>query len=809
MANKKNPDEKTDADAAVLTTENPLALPDQFLPEQLHIIATDTRPLFPGQVQLLIIPQDPWGETLQRIAKTPQRVLGWCYVADAEPEKARSEDFPAVGCAVRLHNFQTLEGKIQCAAQGLKRFRIASWMSEKKPFLAQVHYPTTPQPPRNTELQAYSRTILQLLRELAQISPLHNEELRRHLEQLRLGSPELLADFAATLSSTDGAKLQEILETLPLVRRMEKVLPLLNEELQINRLQKEITTQVNKKIETQQREFFLREQLKAIQKELGLRKDDRTVVQEKFNTRAAKLKLPPEARERYQEELDKLAVLEPGAAEDAMTRTYLDWLTSIPWGVFTGKPIKTARARKLLNEHHYGLQEVKQRIIEFLAVEAFKEETRGSILLLVGPPGVGKTSIGRSIATALERHFYRFSLGGITDEAEIKGHRRTYIGAMPGKFLQALKAAGSADPVIMLDEMDKIGTSYRGDPAAALLEVLDPEQNASFLDHYLDLRVDLSRVLFIGTANQDATVPAPLRDRMEVIRLPGYLADEKVAIAQQHLWPRLLQRHGVPPKRLSITTAAMGHVVQHYTREVGVRGLEKQLACIVRKNVLSMLDKPRFKKRVGIRQLKDYLEHPSRPRHANLRGVGISMGMAWTPLGGAILCIEIVRVHNSGRELRITGNLGSVMRESVEIAYSHVRGNHRIYGFPAEYFHKAGLHLHVPEGAVPKDGPSAGITIAAALVSLARRQAPAALTAMSGELTLTGAVLGVGGIREKLIAARQTKLKAAIFPESNRADVEVLPPSLYEGIKIHFLRRCTEIPPLLFAAKKPPRSSSR
>ncbi len=451
-------------------------------------------------------------------------------------------------------------------------------------------------------------------------------------------------------------------------------------------------------------------------------------------------------------------------------------------------------ARKVLNEHHEGLEDVKDRILEFLAVGSFKGEISGSILLLVGPPGVGKTSIGRSVADALGREFYRFSLGGMRDEAEIKGHRRTYIGAMPGKFVQALKEVKVANPVIMLDEIDKIGASYQGDPASALLEVLDPEQNSEFLDHYLDLRVDLSKVLFICTANQLDTIPGPLLDRMETLRLSGYVAEEKLAIAKNHLWPRQLERHGLGEEQLKINEAALKYVIDSYCREAGVRTLEKQLARIMRKSIVRLL-------RLGRGEIAGRQERyrcacwASRrsSRSRPLRGLGVATGLAWTAMGGATLAIESSQIHTLNRGFKMTGKLGEVMRESAEIAYSYVSAHLKDYGCDPDFFDISMVHLHVPEGATPKDGPSAGITMATALVSLARKERIKRPLAMTGELTLTGQVLPVGGIREKVIAARRSKIMELILPHANRRDFEELPDYLREGINVHFARTYREV----------------
>ena len=635
--------------------------------------------------------------------------------------------------------------------------------------------------------------LIQQIKELLPLNPLYSEELKHYMANFSPNQPSLLADFSAALTTAKGDQLQEILDTLPLLARMEKVLVLLRKEREVAEMQTHITSQVNEKVSEQQRQFFLREQLKVIQKELGLSKDDRSTDLELFEERLAALKPTEPVRERIAEELHKLAVLESGSPEYGVTRNYLDWATQVPWGIHSEDQLELGHARETLNAHHDGLDDVKQRILEFLAVGAFKGEISGSILLLVGPPGVGKTSIGRSVADALGREFYRFSLGGMRDEAEIKGHRRTYIGAMPGKFVQALKDVKVANPVIMLDEIDKIGASFQGDPASALLEVLDPEQNAEFLDHYLDMRVDLSKVLFICTANQIDSIPGPLLDRMEVLRLAGYIAEEKLAIARNHLWPRLLQRHGLKADQLKINDAALKTVIESYCREAGVRNLEKQLARIIRKSIVGLLEGGERRVRIGKKDIETLLGQPVFHTEKLLRGPGVATGLAWTAMGGATLAIESSKVHTLNSGFKLTGRLGETMRESAEIAYSYVVAHLRDFDCDYDFFDTSLVHLHVPEGATPKDGPSAGITMATALISLARNERIKRPLAMTGELTLTGQVLPVGGIREKVIAARRMKIPELILPAANRRDFDELPAYLQEGLEVRFARNYREV----------------
>lgn len=781
------------------TATNSLALPEQTLPDQVYVIPIHNRPFFPAQVLPVVVNPDPWAETLKRVAKTPQRSLALFYM-DPPPEDAEDFDpdkLPAHGTLVRIHHASQEGGKLQFVAQGLARVRIRGWLSRKPPYLVEVDYPKSAQDPRD-EVKAYGMALINAIKELLPLNPLYSEELKNYLNRFSPNDPSPLTDFAAALTTAPGDELQEVLDTVPVLKRMEKVLPLLRKEVEVARLQNELSAEVNRKIGERQREFFLKEQLKIIQRELGITKDDRSADADEFRARLEGKTVPAAAQKRIDEELNKLSILETGSPEYAVTRNYLDWATSIPWGVYGKDQLDLGHARKVLDQHHAGMDDIKARIIEFLAVGAFKGEIAGSIVLLIGPPGVGKTSIGKSIAESLGRPFYRFSVGGMRDEAEIKGHRRTYIGALPGKLVQALKDVEVMNPVIMLDEIDKLGASHHGDPASALLETLDPEQNVAFLDHYLDLRLDLSKVLFVCTANTLDSIPGPLLDRMEVIRLSGYIAEEKFAIAKRHLWPRQLEKAGVPKNRLSISDTALKTVIDGYAREAGVRQLEKQLGKIVRKAVVKLLEAPESRMKVGPRDLEDYLGMPPFRKERHLQGVGIITGLAWTSMGGATLPIEATRIHTLNRGFKLTGKLGEVMKESAEIAYSYVSSHLKQYKGDPTFFDQAFVHLHVPEGATPKDGPSAGISMAGALLSLARNQAPKQDVAMTGELTLTGQVLAIGGVREKVIAARRQKLFELILPEANRGDFEELPDYLREGLTVHFARRFADVARVLF-----------
>ncbi len=789
-------DDNIDPDTSSTASQTNLVLPEQNLPDRLLLLPIFERPFFPAQVQPLVIDEDPWQETFASLAKMENHLLGLSYAGDQEEAGAAAADFARIGCVVRLHNVVRGNGKIQFIAQGLQRFKLDSWISEEPPFAAKVTYPTE-RGVKTPDVKAYAMALIQSIKELIPLNPLYNEELKNFLNHFNLNEPSPLADFAAAITTAPGPELQIILDTLPLLKRMEKVLVLLHKELQVARLQNEIRSEVEQKMSKHQREFFLREELKIIQRELGIAKDDRTSDIDEFKTRMAKRNPPEHALKRFDDEITKMSVLETGSPEYGVTRNYVDWLSSVPWGTYSKDKLNLRSAKRTLNRDHAGLEDIKDRILEFLAMGVFRGEISGSILLFVGPPGVGKTSIGKSIAESLGRKFYRFSVGGMRDEAEIKGHRRTYIGAMPGKLIQALKEVEVSNPVIMLDEIDKMGASYQGDPGSAMLEVLDPEQNSEFLDHYLDLRVDLSKVLFICTANQLDTIPRPLLDRMDMIRLGGYIGAEKLEIARKHLWPRLLERNKVKSSQVKISDAAITRLIEGYAREAGVRSLEKLLHRVLRKSIVKLLGKTKSVSITG-RNLVDFVGEPPFKLEKQLAGVGVVTGLAWTAMGGATLPIEATCVHSQARELKLTGHLGKVMNESAQIAHSYVTTNSKRYGVENDYFLKNSIHLHVPEGATPKDGPSAGISMTSALLSLALNKPIRKTLAMTGELTLTGEVLPIGGVREKIIAARRLGIKEVILPASNQSDAKELPKHIVAGLKLHFASRYDDVFDVIF-----------
>jgi len=716
---------------------------------------------------------------------------------DAE-EKVSPENLHQVGVAARiLNSFEDNDNSeiSQVLIACLGRFEILSVSENEKGIMAHVRY-VEEQDTENSsdEIRAFSLSIISSMRDLMKLNPLQSEAIKLFLKRSSLDNPGQLADFAATLTTAEGQDLQRVLEAFDLRLRIERSLLLLKKEVEISKIQNRIVRQIENKMSDQRRDFFLKEQLKAIKKELGLEKDGKETEIEKFQERIDKLVLNEEARQAIDDEMEKLSLLEPMSPEYTVTRNYLDWLTILPWGRTSKDNYNLKRAARILDRDHYGLEDVKARILEFIAVGKMKGGISGSIICLVGPPGVGKTSVGRSIASALGRNFYRFSLGGMRDEAEIKGHRRTYIGAMPGKLLQAIKTTGTSNPVIMLDEIDKIGASFRGDPASALLEVLDPEQNIAFRDHYLDVPFNLSEVLFITTANLLDTVPSALLDRMEVIRLSGYVMEEKLEIARKFLIPRAMQNHGLDKNRITIRKDALRSIIEGYAREAGVRSLENQIKKIMRKAALAFARGEEKKIVITRKQLKEYLGMPPFTDEELLeRHPGIVNGLAWTSLGGATLQIEATAMASKRKGIKQTGQLGDVMVESSEIAYSYIMGNLERFGMDPEFFDNNFVHLHVPAGATPKDGPSAGVTMATALLSLVTNQPVTKGLAMTGELTLTGRILSVGGIKEKVIAARRAGLKTLIFPEGNRKDIDELSSYLTEGFTIHFVREFDDV----------------
>ncbi len=781
-----------------------------ILPEMLGIISVQHRPLFPHMVIPLVVEGELYQKTIKFAQKNEPGYVGIVLgTSKFDPSKPKVTDLHKIGVVARIAKvFSQNEDSSQLLLDVLDRIRIVDEVSSKPPLMiAKVDYIEQEEVEINDEIRAFSREILSNMKELINLNPLIKEELNQFVSQISLDDPSRLADFAATLTSADKNELQSILETVPIIGRLRKTLFLIKKELDLSRLQADISQRIEDRISEHQREFFLKEQLKEIRKELGLSKDEKTQEIEKLRKRASRLKFSGEAKERFDEEMDKISLLDVQSPEFNVSRTYLDWITALPWGLVSKDNLDIDKAEKILNIDHYGLEDIKERILEFIATLKLKNQVSGTILCFVGPPGVGKTSIGKSIGRALNRKFFRFSVGGMRDEAEIKGHRRTYIGAMPGKFIQALKSTKYSNPVIMLDEIDKIGSSYHGDPASALLEVLDPEQNSAFADHYLDVPFDLSKVLFITTANQMDTIPAALMDRMEVLRLSGYITQEKLKIAKRYLIPKQRKAAGLTAKDFSISEPAIRQIIDGYAREAGVRNLENQIQKICRKVAKKIVkaDSKKSKKfNIGLAQLKEYLKNPIYEDDEILAEgkPGVVTGLAWTSLGGAILSIEATKMHSGRKGFKQTGQLGDVMVESSEIAYSYVVANTEAFGGEADYFKDNFIHMHVPAGATPKDGPSAGVTMTTALFSLMRNQAVVPKLGMTGELTLTGEVLPIGGLKEKIIAARRAGLKQIIIPIQNKRDYVELPDHLKENLEVFYAKTYQDVFKVAFPKSK-------
>ncbi len=784
-----------------------LVLANEILPESLLILPLHDRPMYPKMMGPILIDEPKFQKLIFEAADQNHLMyFGLLLVRPSDDnlhQPPQSEnDFYQMGIVVRVTRVSPLTPgePLQLLVQALQRFEPLQITIKNGIATAKVKYHLEEQVENTEEIKAYSIAIVDCIKELVTLNPLFKEGLSLIIERINVSDPSALADFAASMTTSSGEELQHILETLDVRARIEKVLVLLKKELEITKLKAQISKRIEERLSKQQREFFLKQQLQEIKKELGLAKDDTQTEIEKFEKRIKKLSLSDEASERINEEIEKLRLLGASSAEFNVTRAYLDWLTVLPWGVFTKDNYNIKKAAKILHRDHYGLDDVKDRILELISVGIIKGDLSGSIILLVGPPGVGKTSIGQSIAKSLGREYYRFSLGGMRDEAEIKGHRRTYIGALPGKFLQAMKTCNTSNPLIMLDEVDKIGASFRGDPASALLEVLDPEQNQDFLDHYLDVRFDLSKVLFICTANQTDTIPQPLMDRMEIINLPGYIVAEKVEIAKRHLIPKQQKLHGLTTKQVIIPKPVITAIIDGYAREAGVRGLENCIKKILRKSVKEIVADPEKMVRIHKDDLKDLLgkRYFSEENAFKKPRVGVITGLAYTTMGGTTLYVESIPVPTGQPGFKQTGQLGKVMIESSEIAYSYVRSLLKDKKDGTDFFRTNFIHLHVPAGATPKDGPSAGITMACSLYSLATNQPMIAETAMTGELTLSGLVMPIGGVKEKIIASTRSKLKQVLLPFDNKDDFELLPEHIKEGVTPFFVKTFKDVLKICF-----------
>jgi ATP-dependent Lon protease len=774
-------------------------------PEQVFIVPLNRRPFFPGMAAPIVIEPGAFYEVLKTVAKSEHKSMGLFLTKreDINIYKATFDDLYPVGVLARILRIIPIEqGGAQVVLNMEKRISIKKPLKGGKHLKAMVEYHEDHSEKLSKELKAYSISIITTIKELLKLNPLFKEELQIFLGHSDFTEPGKLADFAVALTTASREEMQDVLQTYDLQGRIDKALMLLKKELDLSKLQNSINQKIEATISKTQREFFLREQLKTIKKELGLEKDDKTCDTEKFEARLKKRTVPDDVMTVIKDEIEKLNVLEVQSAEYAVCRNYLDWLTIVPWGVFSKENDDLKHAEDVLEEDHYGLKDIKERILEFISVGKLSGGVKGSIVCLVGPPGVGKTSIGKSIARALNRQFYRFSVGGMRDEAEIKGHRRTYIGSMPGKMIQALKFAQVMNPIIMLDEVDKMSNSYHGDPASALLEVLDPEQNKDFLDHYLDVRCDLSNVLFIVTANVLDTIPEPLKDRMDILRLSGYILEEKLEIAKKYLIPRNRKSMGLKGTQVGFTQGALSQIINGYAREAGVRNLENYIKKILRKIAVKIVRnqekaKPEKFKKITISEgnLEEFLGKPifTTDRFYERTPVGVCMGLAWTSLGGATLYVEATRVEAPKTEMKLTGQAGDVMKESAQIAWTYLQSSYHKYAPGIPFFKKSQVHIHIPEGATPKDGPSAGVTMTTALISLLKGVPIREDLGMTGELTLTGKVLAIGGLKEKLIAARRSGVKVLIFPKDNERDYVELPSYVKKGIQVHFVGNYEEV----------------
>ncbi|HET7342554.1 MAG TPA: endopeptidase La [Methylomirabilota bacterium] len=723
------------------------------------------------------------------------RIVGAVMQRDPQESAPGLEGLHPVGTLTVIHKVvKQADGTLRVIVQGLGRFRLVE-VVEREPFLrARIQVIEEPTPAGDLELEALVRSVRTLFEKVVSLSPALPDELVTVVAGT--AEPGALADLiAASLPTLANERKQELLETIEVHERLQKLAGLLAKEAEVLELGSKIQSEVQSEVSKTQREYYLREQLKAIQKELG-ESDERTQEIETLRQKIEAAGMTDEARTEALRELDRLAKMPPAAAEYTVARTYIDWLVSMPWAQETTDDADLARAKTVLDEDHEGLEKIKDRVLEYLAVKKIRPGGRDPILCFVGPPGVGKTSLGRSVARALGRKFHRISLGGMRDEAEIRGHRRTYIGALPGQIVQGLRRAGTKNPVLMLDEIDKLGMDFRGDPASALLEVLDPEQNSAFRDHYLDVPFDLSRVLFITTANVMDTVPPPLRDRMEVIHLAGYTEEEKIAIARQHLVPKQAREHGLAPADVEFTLEALRLLARGYTREAGVRSLEREIASVCRKVARRRAEGDTQPARITPDAVTSFLGAPRfefEELQERTRVPGVATGLAWTPAGGDILFVEATRMAGS-HTLTLTGQLGDVMKESVQAALAWVRSHAAELGIPVDFWERSDIHVHVPAGAIPKDGPSAGVTMATALVSLLTGRPVRPALAMTGEVSLSGRVLPVGGIKEKVLAAHRAGVRTVILPRRNEKNlVEDVPAGVREAMTFHLVDSIPEV----------------
>ena len=781
---------------------------EAYVPSELPILPISDAVIFPYMMVPLVLSD----ANLIRLADdclAQDKMLGAFAqreVADDDEEEHSERDliYP-VGTAVKIQKMLRFpDGSMRLLGQGVARIRARDFVQETPYLKARVDLVEEESSPSSRTL-AYMRGVANNFLKIIDASENLSDELK--VVVMNIDDPGRLADLIATNLDIEVAEKQQILEAASILRRLQLLARIVVRELEVVELGEKLQTRVRKSIDKDQREYYLRQQLKAIQRELG-ETDDSSVELDELKQRVKEADLPETVRAAAEKEADRLARMSPGASEYTVSKTYLDWLLELPWLVSSDDKLDLKRAESILERDHYGLEDVKERILEFLAVRKLKKEHRGPIVCLVGPPGVGKTSLGRSIAEAVGRKFFRFSLGGMRDEAEIRGHRRTYVGAMPGRIIAGLKECGTNNPLIMLDEIDKLGQDFRGDPASALLEVLDPEQNNSFTDHYLSLPFDLSRVLFITTANMLDTVPRPLLDRMEVIQLPGYTNLEKLEIAKRYLVPRQVEQNGLTAAQIRFTDAGLGRIIAGYTREAGVRELERKIGSVCRKIARKVARRSRRRGHsVTARTVVDYLGAPDyssdqlRPRLSS----GVVTGLAWTSVGGKLLYLEGVSLPNGNGNLKLTGQLGSVMQESASAAYSYLRARFGELEEYREFFGSRDLHIHVPAGAVPKDGPSAGIVMATVMLSLLLDEPVDRRTAMTGEITLTGEVLPIGGLTEKVLAAHRAGIRRILLPAANEPDLDAIPEEVAAEVEFVCVKHVLDVWEAVFPGRIPNR----
>ena len=772
--------------------------------------------LFPQQVIPIYIGREKSLKLIEDLGSGDKHIV---VVAqeDGSIEDPKPEDLYAYGTlGVVLKVFDMPDNSKSAIVQGIERVKLLSF-GEPNPYYKVVVEKVSDQPIKDDlEVEALSKNLRNTFTELIQVAPNLTEEHSGMLSNIQ--KPSRLADRAVSLLTVPNQEKQDVLEELDVKSRVEKTITLLTREIQRIKLGEEIQTEVHDEISKTQREYYLREQMKAIKRELG--EDEETVDIKELEDRVKAAKLPEEAEKVAMKELERLSRIPTQSPEYSVSRPYIEWLADLPWSNSSEDQIDVKKAEKILDEDHYGLEKVKERILEYLAVRNLKQErnpdkvVRGPILCFSGPPGVGKTSLGKSIARAIGREFVRMSLGGVRDEAEIRGHRRTYIGALPGRVIQSMKKAGTNNPVFMLDEIDKLGSDFRGDPSSAMLEVLDPEQNDAFSDHYLEVDFDLSKVMFITTANYQDAIPPALRDRMEILDFSGYIEDEKIKIAQQHLIPKQIEENGLNKKEVSLDKAAISELVRSYTRESGVRNLEREIANVLRKVARDLVEKTIKKIRVTSKKVIEYLGAPRFYSEIAERTTkpGVVTGLAWTAAGGDILFIESSKMKGKGG-LTLTGQLGDVMKESATAALTYVRAHTDILGIPDDFHEKTDIHVHVPAGAIPKDGPSAGVSMFTSIVSLMTGKPVKAKVAMTGEITLRGNVLPIGGVKEKVTAAHRSGIKHIILPDHNKKDLEDIPEHIKKDLNFYFAKEIMDvidvaIPGLNGRKKRTPRKTT-